>query len=410
MDKIIPHVEGARRFVAEKIGRRPKVEASRGQEQQIGIRRADDTRRSEAAAAVVREELSAATPKPSTISERERVLLGDFASDGILEGNKLKVPDAIAREVSDVAKDFKRGRPYYKILANPFYFAKGNRTATEYDSPFARNRSTQTDIRELSDGRKVFLIDPRGSTLHRTLDTIARRAMGHGARKVAVREWKGLMDEKSEIPVLPSGDSKVAVGPHIRNVNGVDFWGNNKEINEGKGFPEEFRWAGDADLEVKLQVGEEAMRVAHDVHSRGKSWGEMATHNSLVVQQPDGKITVVPADTEVEYDQKMPETEKKARDIFDLTVTIAGGVNKSEGVTGEGYDAVVSRLFGAYENKAVIEKVGELAKPLNWFRRTILYPLYEGPRMNMLPYDQYVQIKQAMQKAAAPQQENAEQV
>ncbi|MBI2443013.1 MAG: hypothetical protein HYV40_03865 [Candidatus Levybacteria bacterium] len=376
-----------------------------GRPEQIGELKREDVIRSAAEAKEVQDELATATPRQVQITDRQQILLGDFANTGRLEDNKLILRDDVAQELAGKAKDFVKSRRFIK----PWYFFQGNKTATEYGSPFARNRSTQTAIRTLDGERKVFLIDPRGSTIHRISDTIFRRAFGHPARKVSVKEWKPLMFEKSEIPVLQQdGESgqeltfpygSVVAVPYISNVNGVDYFANNKRIE----FPDEYKWAKEAKLEDKMQVGEEAMRVAHDVHSRGKAWGEMATHNSLIVKKPDGNITVIPADTEVEYNSNIPATEKYARDIFDLTVTIAAGLNKSEGITGEGYDGVVSRLFGAYKNKEVIENVGKLVKPLS-LKQRILYPIYEGLRYNGLPMKEYLRITKAMQKAALPAQ------
>lgn len=323
--------------------------------------------------------------------QRVMLLRGDFSDVGVMKGNSLVLPDVIAEHIKEKGKKFAQGRGFVR----PWYFVDGNPTALSYPGT-ARNRSTMTNIMTLDDGRRIFLIDPKSSSFHRWSDTHLRHLSGSPARKVSESEWKTVFIEKSRIPVL-NGEGEDIVTfpykdiialPYIPNVNGIDYFAYNKEIN----FSEEYAWAGNAGVDEKLSVAKNALSELSVIHSEGRAWGEPAAHNMLIAHEGQSVMIV---DPEVLYDTDVPLLEAQARDVLDLTISIAGAMNTASDIGGAEYQDFVTELFTVYPDQDVLEEAVRIVKPPSLAQR-MLYPVYEQKRMSNLPFAEYQAITAAI--------------
>ncbi|MEN9406787.1 MAG: hypothetical protein RLZZ455_3 [Candidatus Parcubacteria bacterium] len=316
---------------------------------------------------------------------------GDFSDIGTLKGNTLVLPHVVAEHVKEKGREFAEGRGFVK----PWYFVEGNPTALSYPGT-ARNRSTMTTIATLEDGRRIFLIDPKSSGLHRWSDTLMRHLSGNPARKVSESEWKSVFIGKSRIPVLNGeGDDigafpykDVIALPYIPNVNGIDFFAHNKEID----FSEEFSWAGRAGVDEKVMVAKNALSELSVIHSEGIAWGEPAAHNMMIAHE--GRSVMI-VDPEVQYDTGVPLLEAQARDVLDLTISIAGAMNIASDIGGGEYQDFVTDLFTVYPDHEVLEEAVRIVEQTSLTKR-MLYPVYEQKRLNNLPFAEYQAITAAI--------------
>lgn len=325
------------------IVRRP--EPSRGPEQPPGLippeRQGDDPRRIED----IRQELGGAeTPtarKGIPRDERDPVLFGDFIDHEQNEDGRIMLSE---EEMADVIlkvdeHKLRTDRSLPSILT-------GSPTATEYDSK-ATTFSTRTTIIEVN-GKKIFVVRNYPlSFIHKGMDTAYKKLSGLHMAKARSGKWKERIEEKSEIPVIDYPDKDVVLMPYVDNINAYDAFANNHDI---KNFGN-CEWARDMHMDGKIELARSIAIELGRVHSTGKTWGEISLPNIIIT--PDRRPILV--DAETEYDPHVPLLERKARDLRDTLLSVAGAVHKSEGVAD--YSAIVKAMLDAYPSDEVVEEL-----------------------------------------------------
>lgn len=283
-------------------------------------------------------------------------LLGKFDRESVANG-RLQLKGAAKKSMEAGATTFRNQAQYMTNMMT------GKRIATEYGSR-TNNFSTQTQIQELPDGRKAFMVyNHAGSWLHRWLDTAMKRASGLRMRKATHDEWKTWFEEKSNIPVIENNDPNTVVMPFIPNVNALDAFVHDKEI---KKFGE-CAWAEHLTPEDKLELAHRIMDEMRRLHGKGTVWGEAILPNIIFTKDRQPVI----CDPEVRFDEDMPLKEAMARDLKDICLSIGSALATAEGLDVE---TVVQGLLDRYGDREVVIELQNLAHQ----KSTLLQRLTKG--------------------------------
>lgn len=283
-------------------------------------------------------------------------LLGEFGQESMANG-RLQLKGAVKKSMEARASSFRNQAQYMTNVMT------GKQIATEYGSR-TNNFSTQTQIQELPDGRKTFMVyNHAGSWLHRWLDTAMKRASGLRMRKATHYEWKTWFEEKSSIPVIENRDPNTVVMPFIPNVNAFDAFIHDKEI---KKF-DECEWAEHLTPENKLDLAHRVMDEMRRLHGQGTVWGEAILPNIIFTK--DRKPVI--CDPEIRFDEDMPLKEAMARDLKDLCLSIGSALATAEKMDVE---TVVQSLLDRYGDREAVIELQNLAHQKN----TLLQRITKG--------------------------------
>ncbi len=260
------------------------------------------------------------------------------------------------------------------------------------------NYSTQTDIIELSDGRRVFAIHAyTASVIHRALDGLMKWASGLKMHKVSRSKWKDTYEAKSNVPVIASKDPHVVLLPYLKNVNAYDLFANNHDMSvEDFG---DMAWAHEVGIDQKLDLADSIVDELRRVHEQGKVWGEVILPN--VIFTAEEKQPVI-CDPEVVYNKDVETDEAKARDLKDLIHSVCGALARSEKM--EDLEGVVKRLMDRYQDQSVIDRLQELSRK----KRTVLQKLtfgYEKVRSGATDQAEYIRVIKAISQYQPKQSE-----
>jgi tRNA A-37 threonylcarbamoyl transferase component Bud32 len=268
-------------------------------------------------------------------------------------------------------------------FAAPALF-KGNKTATEYDSK-ACNFSTQTNIVELPDGRKIFVVHNYKSTgLHRWMDGAMKHLTGYPMRKATRAEWKGRFEEKSNLPTIPLDDPEMVALPFVPNVNLDDLFCRQQEI---KNFGE-CDFAKDYSEQDKLAVLEKIAGKVKELHGKDVAWGELILANIIIDKNQDVHI----CDPEVAYDEGVPLEDQKAYDLLDL---ITSACTSMEDGNKTPYDKVVDSILKQYDDSTALGALKKLAEKKMGLKEKLFFG-YSKARLRLKSPKQFDEIKGAI--------------
>jgi len=318
---------------------------------------------------------------------KPEALFNEFANEAVVNGY-IELDEKTLLEAEQKASSFREGASYFTNTIT------GTPIAAEYDIR-TNNFSTQTNIMQLEDGRKVFAVYAHaGSFVHRTLDGLMKRLSGLKMKKVSRSKWKEAFEEKSNIPVIRNEDPNTVLMPFIPNVNAYDVFANNKDIEDFGGMD----WAGDAGVEEKLELADSIVAELSRVHGDGKVWGESILPNIIL----DEEKRPIICDPEVRYDESVPEVEAKARDLKDIIISVCAAMKKGEGV--EGYQETVSRMLAKYGDSEVTASLKTLAAKKRGILQNLVFG-YEQARTGVESKEQYDEILAAMRDYGAGESE-----
>lgn len=269
-------------------------------------------------------------------------------------------------------------------FAAPALF-KGNKTATEYDSK-ACNFSTQTNIVEMPDGRKIFVVHNYKSTgLHRWMDGTMKHLTGYPMRKATRAEWKGRFEEKSNLPTIPLDDPEMVALPFVPNVNLDDLFCRQQEIEN---FGECDDFAKNYTEGDKLGVLEKIAGKVKELHGKDVAWGELILANIIIDKNQDVHI----CDPEVAYDEGVPLEEQKAYDLLDL---ITSACTSMEDGNKTPYDKVVDSVLKQYDDPAALGALKKLAEKKLGLKEKLFFG-YSKARLRLKSPKQFDEIKGAI--------------
>lgn len=261
--------------------------------------------------------------------------------------------------------------------------ARGNRTATEYDSK-ARNFSTITNIITLADGQKLFVVyNYSTSWIHRKLDGFMKRRTGCRMQKAKSSEWKSKFEEKSRIPTIECEDENTVVMPFVPNVNAHDLFAKRDEI---KNFGE-CEFANNIGVEELLGIVDKIVDEIKDTHAQDVTWGELILPNIII--DKDQKVHV--CDPETSYDKDVPIEEQKARDLLDFIISTAAALEKS----GVEYAVSASRVLDKYGDKEIIAELKKLVSKKPRLVEKIFFG-YTKARLGLKDKKQWQYIKETI--------------
>ncbi len=327
------------------------------------------------------------TKSSETQQEIDHQLLGDF-SDAEIENGRIIISSEEQEGVKEQLKRIK-ARDNFRLPS----LIKGIRTATEYDSRVT-NFSTKTSIIETKDGRKIFAVDCYPSSqIHRWLDGLAKRLVGHRFVKAPSSRWKSVFKRRSRIPVIENDDPRVVLMPYLDNVNLRDLLADNEEI---KDFGQ-CDWAQDIDIETKRKIIDQIVDQVAELHAEGGSWGETILHNMIITK--DKRVVI--CDPETEYDDDVPQVERMASDLRDITFSTSSALSKSEGI--QDPQEVVDQILSRYGNQEVIDELKRLVGKKPGLLQKIVMPFYETVRIGVKDMKEYERVRQAILKYQSPE-------
>jgi tRNA A-37 threonylcarbamoyl transferase component Bud32 len=281
---------------------------------------------------------------------------GEFAAESRDVAGWIRLKGDERRTLEDELRKFRREAKLWTstIVGVPIAATYGIRV---------NNFSTQTRIISLPSGRKVFLVYCHvGSVLHRLLDGLMKLLAGLFMCKVRRGRWQRRFEERSQIPpfVLSSGLRNIMAMPFIPNVNAYDAFRRPAEL---AGLPKGFGWVKELDAAQKLRTADLIAKTLADYHRRGLNWGEVILPN--IILDAEGRPTI--CDPEVEYFASVAPLEARARDLRDLTLSVAAVLKQTDDVS---YAITASRLMSAYGDREVATELHRLAvRPRRWWQK-----------------------------------------
>lgn len=268
--------------------------------------------------------------------------------------------------------------------ARPIASLMGNTTATEYDSHVV-NYSTQTRIVTLSSGRKIFLINNYSSSaVHREMDAIMKFGEGARMRKAKSSKWKEVFVGKSRMEILPCDDPNTVALDYIPNLNMYDLFANRAKIKDFGTCD----FATNITPEQLLEIVGKMTKKIEGIHAEGQAWGELILQNIII----DDKQNVHICDPEMIYNDDVPFSEQKARDLFDLVMSSAGTLNQSAGVD---YSVTVNKVLSTYSDKESVMALISLAYKKPSLLNKIFFP-YTKVRLGLKDQKEFDKIKEAI--------------
>lgn len=268
--------------------------------------------------------------------------------------------------------------------ARPVASLMGNTTATEYDSHVV-NFSTQTRIVTLSSGRKIFLINNYSSSaVHRELDAIMKFGEGARMRKAKSNKWKEVFVGKSRMNILPCDDPNTVALDYIPNLNMYDLFANRAKIKDFGSCD----FAKDITPEQLLDIVGKMTRKIEGIHAEGQAWGELILQNIIIDDKQDVHI----CDPEMQYNDDVPFSEQKARDLFDLVMSASGTLKQSAGVD---YAVTVNKVLNTYSDKEAVMALISLAFKKPSLLNKIFFP-YTKVRLGLKDHEEFDKIKEAI--------------
>lgn len=284
----------------------------------------------------------------------------------------------LEKEIKNFKKDTKFKSP--AILT-------GNRTATEYDSRVT-NFSTRTKIVTLASGRKLFLINNYNTSwIHRGLDKLMKHLTGFKMSKAKSSEWKDRFISKSQIPVIPTEEENLIVLDYIPNINLYDLYANQDQIHDWG----ECDFAKNLDNDDLLDIIDKIMDKIKGLHAKDIPWGELILNNIII--DKDQNIHI--CDPEVSYDNGMPLSEQKARDLLDLMISSSAVMNKKHNTE---HETLISRMIAQYEDEEVLSELKKLVqKKPNVINR--LFFTHTKVRLGLSDYKQYIDIRETIKNS-----------
>lgn len=324
-------------------------------------------------------------------------LYGAFASEDREDGKIILKPDA-ASALQEAANGF-RGRA--KKLSN---IAVGERIAADYETR-TNNFRSQTDLVELPDGRKAYLLyDYPGSWLHRGLDSLMKKLNKIPMGKVGRGKMKERHARMSPIPQIENGDPYMVAMPAIPNANAKDVFAHSRTIQKKEGESEEAHqkrqigdfnacddWAGEAGVEEKLELADkivDEMRRFHASEEGRRGWGE-ATLSNIIFTEDQAPVM---CDFEIKYKDAVSDIEAQARDLKDMCMSVAAALNEAHQ---QDVTEVVHRMLRQYRNTEVVEELKRVAAKRRGILQNIAFG-YEQARTGVSGKKQYDEIRQAI--------------
>lgn len=325
-----------------------------------------------------------AMPEEKAPTRYREDLYGAFGGEK-REGGKI-VLGAAAKEVLETeAEAFRKSS---KMMTNAI---SGEKTPAEYDNR-TKTFGSQSRFVGLPDGRRAVVMHDGGSGLHRSLDTLMKRAQGHRMRKASRDEWKTWVEGKSRRPPIETSDPHTVAFPADRPlVSGHDVFAKNKAIEDFGPFG----WAKGAGREEKMELLDNLVDEVKDVHASGTAWGELILPH---VDFTEGKKAML-REPELRYDDDVPLTEAKARDLRDLCVSVAGAMAQAED---QDPDVSVSAILGRYGDPDVIAELKKLAVKKRGLLQNLTFG-YEKERTGVTGKKQYDAILKAIAAYEAPE-------
>ena len=262
--------------------------------------------------------------------------------------------------------------------------AKGNRTATTYDSqvtPF----STTTRILTLSSGKKIFLVHNYAlSGVHRELDALMKRFTGLKMRKAPAQEWKNTFEARSQIPTIPNDDPDTVALPFVPNINLYDLF---FKLGEIKDFGD-CAFAEKLDTAGLLEILQKVAAKIKELHESGLTWGETNLPNIII----DAEQNIHICDPETRYDADVPLPEQRARDLMEFLMSSCAAMQQVHQVD---YQKVVDQTLTTYSDPTVIDELQKLARQKPTLGQRLFFGYLQG-HLALKNFQEFLAIKQAI--------------
>lgn len=289
----------------------------------------------------------------------------DFLQRPIVD-NKISLTDEERVFVLNKINEFKQEVKGAKVA-----ITVGYKVEADYDAQ-VQGWTTQSKVVEMPDGNRIFVLYsyPQGK-LRRISDRFMEFLSGDKMHKPWSKDWKRIVEEKSNIPVFADTPDNMVAMPFIKSINAYDLFAHQKDI---KDFGD-FDWAEGISVEERLELLPAVTQELERVHQSGKAWGESTLMNFIFTL--DKKPILV--DSETSYSPEVDLVEAQATDLRNFIVSVCGSLNRSESYTD--FENIVRRIFSNYGNEEVKSKLKEMAKAGISKRQRMFFNLFSRFRI-----------------------------
>ncbi len=328
----------------------------------------------------LREQFRELKTKIETEKQTERAPFKDFEKY-FVSYNRIELPEEKKKELEKSVEELQKK----DVLKGPRIIT-GNKTATEYENRIA-NFSTQTAIRELSSGEKIFVVDSYpASLLHWLGVSFLRRMTGVKNFKSPNSVWKETFEKRSNIPTIKIANKNAVAMPYVENVKLGDLMTFNKEIKNWGSI----EWAKDITLEDKKEIIGKIADEIEKIHRQGKTWGEAILANMIIGK--DKKVFI--CDPEVLFYKEVPKISQKASDLKDLIFTASASLARSDGF--KDYGEVVKLVLDDYGDKSVIAEAKAAAKQKPGFLQRLFFVYTKNRYFPLKDFKMHEEIRKAI--------------
>ena len=174
--------------------------------------------------------------------------------------------------------------------------------------------------------------------------------------------------------------------PYLPNINLRDLMSRNKEM---KNFGE-CEWAKDLDVEGKKEIIDQVVDRVIETHDQGQAWGETILDNMIITK--DKRVVI--CDPETLYDEDVPQTQRMASDLRDITFSTTIAMLRSGDA--QNPQEIVDQVLARYDNPEVTSALKRtVGKKLSLVQR-LVYPIFEQARLGFKDMKEYDSIRQAI--------------
>lgn len=360
----------------EKESKSKQLRQETFESERISIERESSEEAERELAKKLSEKLKAAEPVSKT--EIDKRLLGEF-EPALIETNRIKLSEVEIKDLNIEAEKF-----FEEVKTSPVATNKGYRVAGSYDTKI-QGWTTRSKIFSVG-GKRVFALCSYPSAwLRRKFDRFMEWISGDPMRKPKLKNWKKIVESRSNIPVLADTPANMVIMPYIESFNTYDLFAHQRDIDDFGPF----KWAQEMSLEEKIDLLETIAGELAKLHGRGKTWGEAILPN-IVLDQNKKPIFV---DPETTY-EGISIKQQKATDVRNLITSVCGALVRAEGFND--FKSVIKRILTSYDDKDTIQELEKICKNKLPFRQRLFFNLFMRFRNGSTDLNEFEQVRKTI--------------
>lgn len=365
--------------VSEKTEREPELKQSR-QETLEPERKSIERKFSEEAEKELAQKLSEKLKEaePVVKAKVDERLLGDFGPDYI-EADRIKLSKGELEDLNLEAEKF-----FEEIKTSPVATSKGYKVAGSYDTKI-QGWTTRSKIFFIGDKRVFALCNYPASWLRRRFDRFMEWISGDPMRKPKPKDWKQIVESKSNIPVLADTPANMFIMPYIESFNAYDLFAHQRDIEDFGPF----EWAQKLSLEEKIGFLDNIASELAKLHDRGKTWGEAILPN--IVFDQDKKPLFV--DPETTY-EGISIKQQKATDVRNLITSVCGALARADGF--KDFKPIIKRILTSYGDEDTIQELEKICKNKLPFRQRLFFNMFMRFRNGSTDLNEFEQVRKTI--------------